>query len=88
MLKLNDVQKDSTSWKLTEQGSLKSKKLVRLHRLWELYLSEYMQIAPDHVHEDADSIEHILTDEIQDKLEALLVGNTTDPHNKQLPEIN
>ena len=76
------------TWQLSEQGILESKRIVRLHRLWELYLTEYLNIAPDHVHDDAEAIEHILTDEIQEKLEELMKDKDRDPHNKKLPEIS
>jgi manganese/zinc/iron transport system permease protein len=63
-------------------GGEASKKLVRLHRLWELYLSEHLNIAEDHVHDDAEAIEHILTPVLQAQLEHILEGKTKDPHNK------
>ncbi len=81
-------KKSSSNWQLSEQGVLESKRIVRLHRLWELYLTEYLNIAPDHVHDDAEAIEHILTVEIQEKLEDLMKDRDRDPHNKKLPEIS
>jgi len=74
------------NWKLTERGWIESKRLIRLHRLWEVYLSEYLNIAADHVHDDAEAIEHILTPELQAKLEKVLEGRTIDPHDKKIPD--
>ena len=75
----------SSSWNLTKVGFQKGQRLVKLHRLWELYLTQYLNIKIDHVHEDADSIEHIITPEIEKELEAQLGRPTTDPHNKKIP---
>jgi len=73
------------SWQLTKQGQNKGQRIVRLHRLWEVYLTKYLRIAPDHVHEDADNIEHILTPELEARLEALLQYPTSDPHESNIP---
>jgi len=76
---------DSNSIKLTYDGYEKGKRIVKLHRLWEMYLSSYLKIAPDHVHEDAETIEHIITPQIEAKLESLLDYPDMDPHNKKIP---
>jgi manganese/zinc/iron transport system permease protein len=57
---------------LTESGLTEARRLVRIHRLWELFLIQGAQIAPDHVDRDADSIEHLLTPQLVEKLEARL----------------
>jgi manganese/zinc/iron transport system permease protein len=57
---------------LTETGLAEAQRLARIHRLWELFLIEGAQIAPDHVDRDADSIEHMLTPQLVEKLEARL----------------
>lgn len=58
---------------LTETGLAEAQRLARIHRLWELFLIEGAQIAPDHVDRDADSIEHLLTPQLVEKLEARLI---------------
>lgn len=70
---------------LTLLGEKEAKRIIRLHRLWELYLTEYVNIAPDHVHEIAGKIEHILTPEIEAKLEAKLNYPEKDPHQSIIP---
>ena len=72
-------------WAFTTEGKDKGQRVLRLHRLWELYLTEYLRIAPDHVHEDADSIEHIITPELELKLEDLLKHPDLDPHRSRIP---
>jgi len=63
-------------------------RVVRIHRLWELYLTTYLRIAPDHVHEDAETIEHIITPEMESKLEHLLDYPEKDPHSANIPYKN
>ncbi len=72
-------------WQLTEQGKLLAQRVVRLHRLWELYLSRYLHLAEDHVHQDAEAIEHIITPEIEAQLERELDFPKKDPHDKEIP---
>jgi len=73
------------SWAFTKVGHKKGKRMVKLHRLWELYLSEYLKIAPDHVHEDAETIEHVITPEIEARLEQMLSFPQEDPHQSSIP---
>ena len=47
-------------WRLSERGRLEATALVRNHRLWELYLLKYADIAATHVDRAADRIEHVL----------------------------
>ncbi len=79
------VEKAGNSWKLSIEGHDKGKRITRLHRLWELYLTKYLRIAPDHVHEDADTIEHVITPELERRLEKLLDYPTSDPHQSAIP---
>ncbi|MEO1255754.1 MAG: iron chelate uptake ABC transporter family permease subunit, partial [Bacteroidota bacterium] len=85
-LKVNGyVKKQKNTWYLTREGFEKGKRVTRLHRLWELYLTKYLRIAPDHVHEDADTIEHVITPELEVKLEKLLEFPNVDPHASVIP---
>ena len=72
-------------YKLSKIGIVEGQRITRLHRLWELYLSKYMHIAPDHVHDDAEAIEHIITPEIEQKLLEILEKPIMDPHNVAIP---
>ncbi len=82
------VLQSGNKWKLTAKGLLEGKRIIRLHRLWELYLSQHLNVAQDHVHDDAEAIEHILTPEIQKQLEHILEHPKEDPHQKPIPSIN
>ncbi|MEQ9425841.1 MAG: iron chelate uptake ABC transporter family permease subunit [Cyclobacteriaceae bacterium] len=79
------VEKIDEKWKLTVEGQQKGQRVVKLHRLWELYLTEYLRIAPDHVHEDAETIEHVITPELEVRLEKLLDKPELDPHQSKIP---
>lgn len=79
------LERSNGSWKFTQAGKTKGQRVVKLHRLWELYLSKYIKIADDHVHEDAETMEHIITPEIEKELERMLEYPTMDPHNKAIP---
>jgi manganese/zinc/iron transport system permease protein len=79
------VSKVNSSWLLTDAGKLRGQRLVKIHRLWELYLTTHANIAPDHVHEDADTIEHFLTPELEAALEQQLNFPERDPHQTIIP---
>lgn len=57
---------------LTQNGRDESRRLTRRHRLWELYLIHFAEIAPQRVDRDADAIEHVLDPETVAELETLL----------------
>jgi manganese/zinc/iron transport system permease protein len=73
------------AWQLTEQGVIEAQRIVRLHRLWELYLQQYLNLDPDHVHDDAEAMEHVITPEIEAQLDELLGHPVIDPHNTLIP---
>jgi len=63
------------SYRLTRAGTHAAARAVRNHRLWEMYLIAYADIAPSHVDRDADQIEHVLQPEMIERLEGLLSAN-------------
>ncbi len=73
------------SYALTPQGLKESRRIVRLHRLWELYLTERMNFASDHVHNNAEAIEHIITPEVEAALLRELDRPLLDPHQSVIP---
>ncbi len=70
---------------LSPNGWSEACRIVRNHRLWELYLTNEVQYSPDHVHDDAEKIEHVLGDETVRKIERILSNPTRDPHGKLIP---
>ncbi len=73
------------SYLLTMEGRKEAKRLVRVHRLWEQYLNLHLQIAEDHVHDDAESMEHLITAEIESQLRQSLGSPALDPHKSKIP---
>ncbi len=73
------------AWAFTLKGKEQGQRMAKLHRLWEMYLTTILSIAPDHVHDDAETIEHIITPELERKLEELLEFPETDPHGEKIP---
>ena len=59
---------------LTAQGKLEARRVTRNHRLWETYLLHYADVAPQHIHHNADQIEHVIEPNIVNELEELLAG--------------
>ncbi len=81
----NLLESNLLTYRLTNQGLQEAQRIVRLHRLWELYLQRYLHLAPDHVHDDAEAMEHVITPEIEAQLELILGNPETDPHNTIIP---
>jgi manganese/zinc/iron transport system permease protein len=71
--------------RLTVKGEERGRRLTRLHRLWEVYLTRKLEIAPDHVHDDAEEIEHIITPELEARLIQTLEHPEEDPHGEAIP---
>ena len=66
------VERREAGWALTKMGLIEAIQTVRAHRLWEVFLIDQADIAPDHVDRDADLIEHILPRELLVRLEEKL----------------
>jgi manganese/zinc/iron transport system permease protein len=70
---------------LTADGFEEARRVVRNHRLWELFLTQEAKLASDHVHADAEEIEHILPKDVLQKLERMLDYPKADPHGRYIP---
>jgi manganese/zinc/iron transport system permease protein len=70
---------------LTEQGMEEARRVVRNHRLWELFLTQEARLASDHVHADAEYIEHVLPRDVLRRLEQMLDSPKLDPHGQPIP---
>lgn len=76
---------DGSMLHFTPAGWRKACAVVRNHRLWELYLTNVMQYGADHVHDDAEKIEHVLGEDTVRQLERRLDFPQIDPHGKAIP---
>lgn len=71
--------------RLTGPGLEAAGAIVRKHRLWELYLTRQLELAADHVHRDADAMEHTLSEEAVAVLDEKLGFPEVDPHGQPIP---
>jgi len=85
--KSDQISRDGSQIVLTQKGKERAVRVVRLHRLWEVYLNKRMNIAEDHVHHDAEAIEHIITPELEAELVKDLDYPESDPHQSKIPGI-
>ncbi|MFM7024020.1 MAG: iron chelate uptake ABC transporter family permease subunit [Flavobacteriales bacterium] len=81
----NTIVHINDTYVLSKRGKAMGGRIVKIHRLWELYLKRYLRVADDHVHDDAETIEHIITPELELQLEKLLDYPEEDQHNKKIP---
>lgn len=70
---------------LKDEGFSEARRVVRNHRLWELFLTQEAHLASDHVHADAEYIEHVLPRDVLRRLEQMLDNPTADPHGRAIP---
>jgi len=71
---------------LTEKGKLIAKMIVRKHRLWEVFLVEKLDFSWDEVHDIAEQLEHIKSEQLINKLDDFLGNPTEDPHGDPIPD--
>jgi DtxR family transcriptional regulator, Mn-dependent transcriptional regulator len=74
--------------RLTEAGARKAVEMIRHHRLLELYLAKVIGLDPDKVHAEADALEHVISEELESRLDELLGYPTEDPHGHPIPSAD
>jgi len=70
---------------LTEAGRKIALEVIRHHRLIELYLAEALGVPWDRVHDEAEKWEHVLSEDVERRMDAALGYPTTDPHGAPIP---
>lgn len=70
---------------LTKSGEKIALEMIRHHRLLELYLKEMLGYSWDEVHEEAEKLEHYISEQFEDKISELLNHPTVDPHGDPIP---
>jgi DtxR family transcriptional regulator, Mn-dependent transcriptional regulator len=71
---------------LTKEGNKIATNLVRRHRLWEVFLLEQLDFSWDEVHDMAEQLEHIKSDELIERLDKFLEYPKFDPHGDPIPD--
>lgn len=82
------VREQDEGMVLTAAGRRAAENVVRKHRVWEVYLTRRMDLASDHVHRDAEAMEHALSDEAVEDLWERLGRPLFDPHGRTIPWPN
>lgn len=81
------VQKEGSEYRLTPEGIAWGARIVRLHRLWEVYLVDYLGVGAERVHHSAEEMEHIITPELEAQLTLMLNDPKYDPHHQPIPAM-
>lgn len=71
---------------LTEQGARIATQIIRKHRLWETFLVNHLHYKWDEVHELAEELEHINSDDLHDRLDKFMDHPKFDPHGDPIPD--
>ena len=74
--------------RLTPEGRRVALEVIRHHRLLELYLAEALQMPWDRVHDEAEVLEHVLSEELEALIAAKLGNPTIDPHGDPIPSAD
>ena len=74
--------------KLTRRGSRQAVEMIRHHRLLELYLANVVGMPWDKVHAEADALEHVISEDLESRLDELLGFPTIDPHGHPIPSAS
>jgi DtxR family Mn-dependent transcriptional regulator len=74
--------------RLAAAGKRRAWELVRHHRLLELFLHDVLKYSWDEVHEEADRLEHFISERFEDRVAAMLNDPEVDPHGHVIPHRN
>jgi DtxR family Mn-dependent transcriptional regulator len=74
--------------RLTESGQRLALKVIRRHRLLELFLARTLEMSWDEVHEEAEHMEHAASERLIDRIESFLGYPTVDPHGDPIPRAD
>lgn len=73
---------------LSEEGQKVALEVIRHHRLSETFLTQVLGLEWDRAHEEADKWEHVLSEEVEARMAALLGDPTHDPHGAPIPTLD
>jgi DtxR family transcriptional regulator, Mn-dependent transcriptional regulator len=73
---------------LTPAGERVALEVIRHHRLLELYLAKTLGVHVDEVHDEAERLEHVISEELEERIDKALGFPTHDPHGDPIPDAN
>ncbi len=74
--------------RLTEEGERLATELSRHHRLLERFLTDILGFSPESAHQEAERLEHVISEEFEERLAAFLNHPTTCPHGSPIPNAD
>jgi DtxR family Mn-dependent transcriptional regulator len=74
--------------RLTAAGKARALEVLRHHRLLERFLHDFLDYSWDEVHDEAERLEHFISERLEDRIAAKLGDPQTDPHGHLIPERN
>ena len=74
--------------RLSSAGERVAVEVIRHHRLLELYLAQTLGLDVDAVHDEADRLEHVISEELEARIDRALGFPTHDPHGDPIPDAN
>jgi DtxR family Mn-dependent transcriptional regulator len=74
--------------RLTPAGKMRALEVLRHHRLLERFLHDFLDYSWDEVHDEAERLEHFISERLEDRIAAKLGDPETDPHGHPIPERN
>jgi len=72
--------------RLTTTGKMRALEVLRHHRLLECFLHDFLDYSWDEVHDEAERLEHFISERLEDRIAAKLGDPETDPHGHLIPE--
>jgi DtxR family transcriptional regulator, Mn-dependent transcriptional regulator len=72
--------------RLTAAGKMRALEVIRHHRLLERFLHDFLDYSWDEVHDEAERLEHFISERLEDRIAAKLGDPQTDPHGHLIPE--
>jgi DtxR family Mn-dependent transcriptional regulator len=72
--------------RLTASGKMRALEVLRHHRLLERFLHDFLDYSWDEVHDEAERLEHFISERLEDRIAAKLGDPETDPHGHLIPE--
>jgi len=70
---------------LTPNGRRLAVKILRRHRLWEMFLLRFLEYSWDEIHAEAERLEHVTSDALEQRLDRALGFPASDPHGDPIP---
>jgi DtxR family Mn-dependent transcriptional regulator len=74
--------------RLTPTGKMRALEVLRHHRLLERFLHDFLDYSWDEVHDEAERLEHFISERLEERIAAKLGDPETDPHGHLIPERN